>query len=304
MYTRGNKTDLEYPYYLSVLVIFKNEMMNMKTWVEHYLWQGVDHFYMLDNESTDQPLTYLQPYVDKGIVTYQYCPGKYNQVARYRDIYEKIKNDTKWLIICDLDEFFFGKTQNLAHTLDKETRSVLYCNWIMFGSSGLIKHPDDIRVSLIHRDPTLNKHTKYIIQTKYVNSNDLGVHTCDTKNDTMLRLLITFILIICTCIILKTAVMKTDNGIKIGLIALSIGLLFNILMFEPLISHMKHANDFISLHHYPIQSLDFFQRIKMTRGDVNLLKYENIRDMNYFRRYDTPCTNIDTTLSDLVKTYS
>jgi len=98
--------------------------------------------------------------------------------------------------------------------------------------------------------------------------------------------------------------MTYDNGIKIGLIALSIALLFNIFMFEPLNTHRKGANDFIRLHHYPIQSLDFFQRIKMTRGDVNLLKYESIRDMNYFKRYDTPCTNIDTTLSDLVKTYS
>jgi glycosyltransferase involved in cell wall biosynthesis len=59
-------------YYLSVLSIFKNETMNLKLWLEHYLWQGVGHFYLIDNGSTDNPLSILQEYIDKGIITYFY----------------------------------------------------------------------------------------------------------------------------------------------------------------------------------------------------------------------------------------
>ena len=51
-------------YYLSVLAIFKNETMNLKMWIDHYLWQGVEHFYLIDNGSTDKPLAILKEYID------------------------------------------------------------------------------------------------------------------------------------------------------------------------------------------------------------------------------------------------
>jgi hypothetical protein len=53
-------------YYLSVLSIFKNETINLKLWLDHYLWQGAEHFYLIDNGSTDEPLNILQEYIDKG----------------------------------------------------------------------------------------------------------------------------------------------------------------------------------------------------------------------------------------------
>ena len=84
-------------YYLSVLSIFKNETMNLKIWIEHYLWQGVEHFYLIDNGSDDDPLTILKEYIDNGIVSYYYLPEKYKQVDHYRYIFdtENIRNRTK-----------------------------------------------------------------------------------------------------------------------------------------------------------------------------------------------------------------
>jgi hypothetical protein len=34
--------------YLSILAIMKNEAMNLKLWIDHYIYQGVDHFYLID----------------------------------------------------------------------------------------------------------------------------------------------------------------------------------------------------------------------------------------------------------------
>jgi hypothetical protein len=34
-------------YNLCIMAIFKNETMNLRIWLEHYLWQGVDHFILL-----------------------------------------------------------------------------------------------------------------------------------------------------------------------------------------------------------------------------------------------------------------
>jgi hypothetical protein len=40
-------------YKLGMLCIIKNEEMIIKEWIKHYIWQGVQHFYIIDNESTD-----------------------------------------------------------------------------------------------------------------------------------------------------------------------------------------------------------------------------------------------------------
>ena len=37
-------------YYLSVLAIFKNEKHIMKEWLLHHMKEGVEHFYLIDNE--------------------------------------------------------------------------------------------------------------------------------------------------------------------------------------------------------------------------------------------------------------
>jgi hypothetical protein len=34
-------------------------------------------------------------------------------------------------------------------------------------------------------------------------------------------------------------------------------------------------------------SKEYFEKIKMTRGDVNSITFDNIRDWTYFNNYDT-----------------
>lgn len=43
-------------------------------------------------------------------------------------------------------------------------------------------------------------------------------------------------------------------------------------------------NSFLNLNHYPIQSLDYFSRVKMKRDDAVYNK--NVRNKKYFYRYD------------------
>ena len=49
-------------HFVSVLAIFKNEGMNIKEWIEHYIWQGIEHFYLINNDSTDNYKKILLPY--------------------------------------------------------------------------------------------------------------------------------------------------------------------------------------------------------------------------------------------------
>jgi hypothetical protein len=242
-------------YYLSVLSIFKNETMNLKLWLDHYLWQGVEHFYLIDNGSDDDPLTILKEYIDNGIVSYYYLPEKYKQVDHYRYIFdtENIRNKTTWLAVCDLDEFFFGVDQKLTTKIKSLENYFDYiiCNWTMFGSDGLENQPTDIRTEITHCAKNLWSETKYIFKPKIIiSSSQISLHN-----------------------------------------------LLNISYLNK--SRIRIANKLIRLNHYPIQSLEFFQKVKMTRGAADSESSNNVRDMNYFKKYDYNEVN-DETLKNII----
>lgn len=65
-------------------------------------------------------------------------------------------------------------------------------------------------------------------------------------------------------------------------------------------SRTVSENERFHLNHYPIQSLEFFQIVKMTRGDASSSGSDRVRDMDYFNRYDAPCVGQDNLLANLV----
>jgi FkbM family methyltransferase len=168
-------------YNLAVMAIFKNETMNLRVWLEHYLWQGVEHFYLIDNGSTDNPLEILQEYIDNGTVSYYYRPEKHQQVQHYQYIFdnENLKEKTKWLCICDLDEFFFGTNKKLINALtdDFDTYDVIYTHSFFYGSDNLIDHPKDIRTSIVNRTDDVINGIKYIFKPSSINdSSEIWIH--------------------------------------------------------------------------------------------------------------------------------
>lgn len=235
-------------YNLCVLAIFKNETMNMKLWIDHYITQGVNHFYLIDNGSDDNPLNILQEYIDKNIVTYYSLPEQHKQSEHYRAVFtkENLKEKTKWLIVCDLDEFFFGTNETLSDALVQyEEYDIIYSNWLMFGSNGLIQHPKDIRIDNNTREEKLHALKKYIVKPDKIGDVDnIDIHEVHNINNEIF------------------------------------------------------VNDRIHLNHYSIQSLDFFEKVKMKRGDA---VYENnVRDMTYFNRYNENATFEDNLLKNIV----
>ena len=55
-------------YYLSVIAMFKNEAQVMKEWLDHHIGHGVEHFYLVDDFSTDSCMSVLSPYIASGLV--------------------------------------------------------------------------------------------------------------------------------------------------------------------------------------------------------------------------------------------
>ena len=238
-----------FPYKMSVLAIFKNETMNLKVWLDHYLWQGVDHFYLIDNDSNDNPHIILEPYIQKGLVTLHKFPQQHLQIQHYIRLWqlENLSKKTKWLIMADLDEFWFSPNSKLSSIINEyENYDVIYSNWLMFGSDGLTNHPSDIRTAITHRENNIHINTKWICKPIKIRLTDFYHHF-----------------------------FKNDSKYK-----------------------KKVVNDKIHLNHYSIQSKEYFEKVKIARGDV--LEKHNSRDWNYFNNYDKHKTYEDNLLRDMI----
>ena len=98
-------------YYLSVLAIFKNETYVLKEWIDHYISEGVEHFYMIDNNSNDNPDTILKPYIDDGMVDlfHERRKQRFIQLPAYNRLFPKLKVESEWLLVIDLDEIMYAR---------------------------------------------------------------------------------------------------------------------------------------------------------------------------------------------------
>jgi len=171
---------------ISVICVFKNDIINLKLWLDHYIWQGVDHFYLIDNgcESINEILNIISSYnnTNSNLITLDRTSdillNEDNNINYIRYIYDKynLRKTTKWLIGADLDEFWYSK-KSLKYELKYSHRDVIYTNYLMFGNNDIqLSHPDDIRQSNINRLPLFSKNQKWILKTKKFKSKNIKIN--------------------------------------------------------------------------------------------------------------------------------
>jgi hypothetical protein len=237
--------------YLSILAIMKNEAMNLKIWIDHYIWQGVDHIYIIDNNSDDNSVEIINDLINNNYpITLYILPEQHKQTQHYQYVYDKenLKENTRWLIVADLDEFFYCNNSKISDELKNyQDYDFITSKWRMFGSNNCIQHPKDIRINLTKRVEGLHSLTKYIFQTKNIDSRSLGVHYL---ND------------------------GYTNDIDLS--------------------------EIFRLNHYPIQSKEYFGKVKMLRGDVHHSTHTTFRDWNYFDAYNVGTSYNDEDLKNMV----
>ncbi len=160
--------------YLSVCAIAKNEGPYFKEWIEWHLSQGVEKFYIYDNESTDDTRSILTPYINKGVVDYKYWPGYRRQLAAYDDCLENHRFASRWIAFIDLDEFIVPvKDASIPEFLSRfESFAAVEINWLIYGSSGRrTKTPGMVMERFkCHSVPNheLNRHVKSIVNPRRV----------------------------------------------------------------------------------------------------------------------------------------
>ena len=62
----GNKDDRRLRYKTAICLIFKDEAPFLQEWIEYHHLIGIEHFYLYNNNSTDNYEEVLKPYIDKG----------------------------------------------------------------------------------------------------------------------------------------------------------------------------------------------------------------------------------------------
>ena len=222
-------------HYFTIGGIFKNESHILKEWIDHYLYHGVDHIYLINDNSTDNFSSILQPYIENNYVTLYNCESNHKrlglQSVKYNHYFQEILKDTVWFGILDLDEFLYSPVEvNITKILRQyEDANQLQINWVHYGSSGYKEQPDNVVNSFINRgeynsikngpDGRYNSH-KSIVKTD--GNVILGIHSHQYN--------------------------KNGTGINISFDAKNTPLLIN---------------------HYAVQSKDFWTNIKMTRGDAD-----------------------------------
>lgn len=98
-------------YYLSVVSIFKNESMILEEWINHYIKESVQHFYLVNNGSDDDFMPIINKY--KNYITL--VNDNYRQEKHTLDylinkhFLNLTKKETEWVIVCDIDEYIYNK---------------------------------------------------------------------------------------------------------------------------------------------------------------------------------------------------
>lgn len=149
----ANKTEKKFT--ISICACFKNEAAYLKEWIEYHRIVGVEHFYLYNNESSDDYMRVLGPYLSEGLVTLVDFPGKGIQHKVYAHCIKSHHADNEWLAMIDLDEFIcqlhdVGIDPELPRLGDYLKRYRKYPAikiwWKQFGSGGNINKDDDALV--------------------------------------------------------------------------------------------------------------------------------------------------------------
>lgn len=133
------------PVYLSIACIAKNEAPYIREWIEYHKIVGVERFYFYDNESTDNTIEVLEPYINDGTVIYHRIDGRSRQSISYTDAVFRYSNQTYWLALIDLDEFIVPKKADSVVDFLREYEHYpgVVINWVIFDSNGHDKKPTE-----------------------------------------------------------------------------------------------------------------------------------------------------------------
>ena len=144
-------------YKFIVCSIFKNESHILEEWLLHYINRGVEHFYLVNDNSNDGYMKTIEKY--SNYITLYHNDIETNKIGKQVLIYEKyfrnILNNSKWVAIIDLDEFLYSPLEvylpNIFENYDEYSQIRII--WLHFGSNYNLYQPQSVVCGFTKRAP-------------------------------------------------------------------------------------------------------------------------------------------------------
>lgn len=243
-------------YTFAIGAIFKNESHGIREWIQHYLYMGAEHFYLIDDGSTDGTVDAIHDYIEAGIVEI-FRGSAPSYIGRQRDMYNthilpRVQTrEMDWLLICDLDEYVWTPFYpSLLHLLRActETTGQFQVAHTLFGSNGHEKQPERIVETFTRRtrnQPTSKGNLKYFIRSSYRFSS-LNVHHATFENKE----------------------------------------------FQDAPYFILLGPEYVIMNHYGVQSREFWNTVKCTRGDLDAYRK---RTVEMFETEDAELNEVEDT---------
>jgi hypothetical protein len=270
-------------YYLSVGAVFKNENHIFKEWLDHYIMHGVEHFYLINDNSNDNYVTVLQPYIDKGLITLYHNDIPWYAIGRQKDIYTKYftqhLKDTFWMAIIDLDEFLYApKEPMLPRVLAKyEEYGYIVVNWALFGSSGLVKQPASVVEGFTKRGKFAQK-----IWRKQINNAPVPKFWPVTISETDDRFYYDHL-------VGPKCILNTQYLISFDVHSASSTKPDTNASYA-----VNYTDPELLINHYFTQSEEYWKNVKIPRGNVCYCE-DTYFDMHIFELWNSECNNVTDT---------
>ncbi|MCW5940573.1 MAG: glycosyltransferase family 92 protein [Fimbriimonadaceae bacterium] len=159
----------EFKYELTAFLRFKDEGDYLAEWLCFHMAVGFEHFYLYNNNSSDNFREVLQPFLDAGLVTLHDWPTKPASPSADAHVLNNYRLESRWIAFFDADEFLFPVEKESLVELLQEFRgcNALGANWHMFGSNGHRKRPQGLVLENYPKCASeLNRHQKSIINPR------------------------------------------------------------------------------------------------------------------------------------------
>lgn len=254
--------------YLSVMAIFRNEAHVIREWIDHYRLLGVDHFYLIDNNSTDAYEDEIAAYIEEGVVDLFRCTRDAYQIGAYTEMLPLLGRETEWIGVFDLDEFIYPRHgECFPHLLsDYEAHEAVLAPWLSFGSSGWRDQPRSVIDGFIRRGDAAVSRSFLKAISRPTRIDFFSQHNPTTRHANK---------------VLADGTAMDDR-------------LF-ITLKEDELDRFRLINN-----HYRLQSRQYFHDVKTARPEVHEEAQDRTKSMAFFDQYDELwCRIEDRRLADL-----
>jgi hypothetical protein len=131
------------PYDVVVVSVFKNEAALLKSWMQHYIDEGIDHFYLVDNGSTDKYMSVIQKFPAKMVTLVRDASSNRMGLQDFlmnKHLNNLIVQEANWVIVADVDEYMYTSSPSkcIGEVLNGFPSHVqnVWVPWKVFGSNG------------------------------------------------------------------------------------------------------------------------------------------------------------------------